>query len=153
MCSLLKAFQSSRCPVPDAVTQGQQGRAVPNAPGDAAQTCVTNLYSKQLSKSSFLVRNLSDYPQASFLLCLWRGAWLPGAGALCGAHGPGQASSQHRGAICEKSPRTLRPPCGAAPAQQALLPLPPKSSSNSTDVAVHFSSHCPVLSKNEKCQD
>lgn len=142
MCSLLKAFQSSSCPVPDAVTQGQQGRAVPNAPGDAAQTCVTNLYSKQLSKS-FLMRNLSDYPQASFLLCLWRGAWLPGAGALCGAHGPRRpaastaAPSARRARAHSGAPASLRR-C-SSPASSP--PSSPQSSSNSTDVALHFSSH------------
>lgn len=76
MCSLLTASQSSSCPAPDASTQGQQGGAEPNAPGDAAQTRVANLCSKQLSKSSLLVRNLSGYPQASFLLRLWHGACL-----------------------------------------------------------------------------
>lgn len=105
MCSLLTASQSSSCPAPDASTQGQQGGAEPNAPGDAAQTRVANLCSKQLSKSSLLVRNLSGYPQAS------------------------------------------------PAAQRALLPLSPKSSSNSTDVALHFSSNCAIRSKNEKCWD
>lgn len=114
MCSLLTASQSSSCPAPDAATQGQQGRAEPNAPGDAAQTRVANLCSKQLSKSSLLVRNLSGYPQASFLLRLWHGA------AWC------RSGLHHLQAEPTHAPQLRPPACGAAPAQRALLPLSPK---------------------------
>lgn len=108
MCSLLTASQGSSCPAPDAATHGRQGRAEPNAPGDAAQTRVTNLCSKQLSKSSLLVRNLSGYPQASFLLrmvpgCLVQERAAPPA-RRAHAHPAAPASLRHRSCPASSPP-------------------------------------------------